>query len=154
MCGSVSVVDFVTMIIIMKAIIIWLGCIIIIEQLIVIIRFFPPSLHSIIIQTLENEHHKPVPTSSNLAYGVVSHDQAREGGGGGGGGGGGEEGGGEETQAYELVAMTQPRPRPPRSTTGAGPSSSQHQAGGLHAIPQAGPGTGMEEPAYAVITDK
>ena len=87
-----------------------------------------------------------VPTSSNLAYGVVSHDQPGEGGGGGGGGGG------EET--YELVAMTQPRPRPPRSTEAAGPSSSQHQAGGLHAIPQAGPGTGMEEPAYAVITDK
>ena len=118
--------------------------IIIIEQLIVIIRFLPPSLHSIIIQTLENEHPKPVPTSSNLAYGVVSHDQP------GGGGGGG----GEEAHAYELVAM--PRPRPPRSTTGAGPSSSQHQAGGLHTIPQpqAGPGTGMEEPAYAVITDK
>ena len=112
---------------------------IIIEQLIVIIRFFPSSLHSIIIQTLEKEHPKPVPTSSNLAYGVVSHDQPGE------GGGGGEE-------AYELVAMS--RPRPPRSTTGAGPSSSQHQAGGLHAIPQAGPGTGMEEPAYAVITDK
>ena len=124
--------------------------IIIIEQLIVIIRFLSPSLHSIIIQTLENEHHKPVPTSSNLAYGVVSHDQAREGGGGGGGG----EGGGEETQAYELVAMAQPRPHPPRSTAVAGPSSSQHQAGGLHAVPQAGPGTGMEEPAYAVITDK
>ena len=117
--------------------------IIIIEQLIVIIRFFPPSLHSIIIQTLENEHPKPVPTSSNLAYGVVSHNQP------GGGGGGGE-----EAHAYELVAMTQPRPRPPRSTAATGPSSSQHQAGGLHAIPQAGPGTGMEEPAYAVITDK
>ena len=122
--------------------------IIIIEQLVVIIRFLPPSLHSIIIQTLEKEHPKPVPVSSNLAYGVVSHDQPREGG--GGGGGGGE----EKTQAYELVAMTQPRPRPPRSTAAAGPSSSRHQAGGLHAIPQAGPGTGMEEPAYAVITDK
>ena len=120
--------------------------IIIIEQL---VKFLPPSLHSIIIQTLENEHHKPVPTSSNLAYGVVSHDQAREGGGGGGG-----EGGGEETQAYKLVAMTQPKPHPPRSSAAAGPSSSQYQAGGLHAIPQAGPGTGMEEPAYAVITDK
>ena len=89
--------------------------IIIIEQLIVIIIFLPPSLHSIIIQTLENEH------SSNLAYGVVSHDQAREGGGGGGG-----EGGGEETQAYELVAMTQPghthpgplqQPAPPAPST-------------------------------------
>ena len=120
------------------------GIIIIIEQLIVIIRFLSPSLHSIIIQTLEKEHPKPVPTSSNLAYGVVSHDQPGE--------GGGEGGGGEEAHAYELVAM--PRPHPPRSTTGAGPSSSQHQAGGLHAIPQAGPGTGMEEPAYAVITDK
>ena len=119
--------------------------IIIIEQLIVIIRFLPPSLHSIIIQTLEKEHPKPVPTSSNLAYGVVSHDQP------GGEGGGG---GGEEPHAYELVAMTQPRSRPPRSTAAVGPSSSQHQAGGLHAIPQAGPGTGMEEPAYAVITDK
>ena len=117
--------------------------IIIIEQLIVIIRFLSPSLHSIIIQTLENEHPKPVPTSSNLAYGVVSHNQP------GGGGGGGE-----EAHAYELVAMTQPRPRPPRSTAAVGPSSSQHQAGGLHTIPQAGPGTGMEEPAYAVITDK
>ena len=117
--------------------------IIIIEQLIVIIRFLPPSLHSIIIQTLEKEHPKPVPTSSNLAYGVVSHDKP------GGGGGGGE-----EAHAYELVAMTQPRPRPPRSTAAAGPSNSQHQAGGLHTIPQAGPGTGMEEPAYAVITDK
>ena len=118
--------------------------IIITEQLVVIIRFLPPSLHSIIIQTLEKEHPKPVPTSSNLAYGVVSHDQPRE------GGGGGE----QKTQAYELVAMTQPRPHPPRSTAAAGPSSSQHQAGGLHAIPQAGPGTEMEEPAYAVITDK
>ena len=86
-----------------------------------------------------------MPTSSNLAYGVVSHDQP-------GGGGGGE--GGEEAHAYELVAMTQPRSRPSRSTAAASPSSSQHQAGGLHAIPQAGPGTGMEEPAYAVITDK
>ena len=86
-------------------------------------------------------------TSSNLAYGVVSHDQPGEGGEGGGGGG-------EEAHAYELVAMAQPRPRPPRSTAAPGPSSSQHQAGGLHAIPQAGPGTGMEEPAYAVITDK
>ena len=121
---------------------------IIIEQL-VIINFLPPSLHSIFIQTLEKEHPKPVPTSSNLAYGVVSHDQP---GGEGGGGGGG--GGGEEAHAYELMAMTQPRRRPPRSTAGAGPSSSQHQAGGLHAIPEAGPGTGMEEPAYAVITDK
>ena len=127
--------------------------IIIIEQL---VRFLPPSLHSFIIQTLENEHHKPVPTSSNLAYGVVSHDQPR-------GGEGGGEGGGEETQAYKLVAMTQPKPHPPRSTAAASPSSSQHQAGGLHAIPQAGglhtipqagPGIGMEEPAYAVITDK
>ena len=86
-----------------------------------------------------------VPTSSNLAYGVVSHDQP------GGEGGGGE---GEEAQAYELVAMTPPRPHPPRSTAAASPSSSQHQAGGLHTIPQASPGTGMEEPAYAVITDK
>ena len=127
---------------------------IIIEQLVIIIRFVFSSLHSIIIQTLEEEHPKPVPTSSNLAYGVVSHDQPGKGGGGGGG---------EEAHAYELVAMTQPRPRPPRSTAAAGPSSSQQQAGGLHAIPQAGglhaipqagPGTGMEEPAYAVITDK
>ena len=95
-----------------------------------------------------------VPTSSNLAYGVVSHDQPGEGGEGGEGGGGGGGGGGEETQAYELVPMTQPRPRPTRFTAAADPSSSQHQAGGLHAIPQAGPGIEMEEPAYAVITDK
>ena len=113
----------------------------------------PPTFspYSSTIQTVaESEHTKTMSTSSNLAYGVVSHDQP--GGGGGEGGGGG--GGGEEAHAYELVAMTQPRPRPPRSTAAAGPSSSQHQAGSIHAIPQAGPGTGMEEPAYAVITDK
>ena len=109
----------------------------------------PPSFsphNSAILTVAESEHTKTMSTSSNLAYGVVSHDQP------GGEGGGG--GGGEEAHAYELVAMAKPRPRPPRSTAAAGPSSSQHQAGGLHAIPQAGPGTGMEEPAYAVITDK
>ena len=52
--------------------------IIIIEQLIVIISFLSPSLHSIIIQTLEKEHPKPVPTSSNLAY-VWCHMTSQEG---------------------------------------------------------------------------
>ena len=105
----------------------------------------PPSFsphNSAILTVAESEHTKTMSTSSNLAYGVVSHDQP-------GGGGGGE-----EAHAYELVAMAKPRPRPPMSTAAAGSSSSQHQAGGLHTIPQAGPGTGMKEPAYAVITDK
>ena len=80
-----------------------------------------------------------MPTATNLAYGVVSHDQTP----------GGEDG----SHMYELVALNQSQPSSSsvKATTSVdSPSSQQQQGEGLHAVPR----NGTEEPTYAVITEK
>ena len=81
-----------------------------------------------------------MPTATNLAYGVVSHDQTP--------------GGGDGSHMYELVALNQSQPSSSSvrltATSVDSPSSQQQQGEGLHAVPR----NGTEEPTYAVITEK
>ena len=80
-----------------------------------------------------------MPTATNLAYGVVSHDQTP--------------GGGDGSHMYELVALNQSQPSSSSvrlTATSVDSPSSQQQGEGLHAVPQ----NGTEEPTYAVITEK
>ena len=80
-----------------------------------------------------------MPTATNLAYGVVSHDQTP---------------GGDGSHMYELVALNQSQPSSSSvrltATSVDSPSSQQQQGKGLHAVSW----NGTEEPTYAVITEK